>query len=252
MPHPARRIVPALLLACGLVAPAASAPAASDLTPAERARIEAVVRDYLMNNPEVMIESLRAYETARREQAERAGAAALAVHRTALEDGSDAPVVGNAQGDVTIVEFFDYQCGYCKRVLPTLQEVLKTDKNVRLVLREFPILGPDSVTASKAALAVWKLAPEKYLAYHVQLMQSRGGLTEERLVKLAEGLGVDGAKLRATMADEAVAALLRRNLDLGRKIDLSGTPAFVIGGRLVPGAIDADDFREMIVAAREK
>jgi protein-disulfide isomerase len=219
-------------------------------TAEERARVETIVRDYLMRNPELILESLRSYEAQQRAQTEREGNEALAALQGDLESGQDAPVAGNADGDVTIVEFFDYQCGYCKRVLPDLQKVMETDAEVRVVLREFPILGPASVMASRAALAVWKLAPDQYLDFHVALMNMRGQLTEERVMAAIEERGLDPEAVREAMTSEAVENAIRQNLQLGRAINVRGTPAFVIGGELVPGAIDLATFREKLAAAR--
>jgi protein-disulfide isomerase len=238
----------AAALICALPA-AAAEPLAGPKAP-DRAEIEKIVRDYIVANPEVILESLRAYEFARRQESEKEAQAALVSNREQLERNPAAPVAGNVNGDVTVVEFFDYQCGYCKRVIPTIQELLKTDPKVRYVFKEFPILGPESVVAAKAALAVWSIAPEKYLPFHVALMQSRGGLSEERIFEVGKSVGVDDGRLRTAMADPKIEEQLRRNLELGRAINVNGTPAFVIGGRLVPGAIDLETMRQLVAAAR--
>lgn len=240
-----------LLVCCTVVAlvPLTKVPAAAEAQ-SERGAVEAIVHDYIMAHPDVIIDSLRAYEAARRAEEEKGATEALAANRQMIERDPAAPFAGNAEGDVTVVEFFDYQCGYCKRAFPVVQEILKTDAKVRYVFKEFPILGPESVTAAKAALAVWTIAKDKYLAFHSSLMQLRGGLSEERIMEAAKGVGVDAGRLRTAMAEPAIEDTLRGNLELGRKINVNGTPAFIIGGRLVPGAMDLEHMRKEIAAAR--
>jgi protein-disulfide isomerase len=252
LPNPAlpeRIRVIGLATAVAILAPATAGRAASDAGP-DRAAIEMIVREYILAHPDVILDSLRAYEAARRAEEEKGAAAALAASREAIERDPAAPVAGNPNGNVTVVEFFDYQCGYCKRVLPVMQELLKTDPNVRFVFKEFPILGPESVTAARAALAVWATARDKYVPFHTALMQSRGGLSEERIMETAKGVGLDVAKLRSAMAEPAIEETLQRNLEVGRAINVNGTPAFLIGGRLVPGALDLETMRRQIAQAR--
>lgn len=246
---PARLRVIRLATAVAILAPATAARAAGDTAP-DRAAIETIVREYILAHPDVILDSLRAYEAARRAEEEKGAAAALAASRDAIERDPAAPVAGNPNGNVTVVEFFDYQCGFCKRVLPVMQELLKTDLNVRYVFKEYPILGPESVTAAKAAIAVWQTAQDKYLAFHSALMQSRGGLSEEKILETAKGVGLDVGKLRTAMAEPAIEERIQRNLEIGRTINVNGTPAFLIGGRLVPGALDLETMRRQIAQAR--
>ncbi len=224
--------------------------AAKALSDEQRRDVETLIREYLLKNPEVILESVRAYQEKREVQAEQGARAALVANRGQLNDDAMAPQAGNPKGDVTIVEFFDYNCGYCKRMIPALQEILATDKQVRYVFKEYPILRPDSETAARAALAVWKLAPDKYLPFHVALMGGRGELSEERIFKAAEPLGIDRAKLKATMDDPAISEALRRNHQLGQILNINGTPAFIVGDQMQPGAVDVATLREMIAKAR--
>lgn len=223
---------------------------AADLSAEQRAQIESIVRQYLIQNPETIVEALQAYEERQSAVSEQASAAAIVQARQDLERDPDAPVAGNPKGNTTVVEFFDYRCGYCKRMVPTIRSLLKDDGDVRYVFRELPILGPESVTAAKAALAVAKITPEKYFPYHVALMENRGALSEARVFELAEAQGIEPARLRTAMGDPAIAAHLQRTAELARKINISGTPAFIVGGRLVPGAVDLDSLKELIKAAR--
>lgn len=223
---------------------------AQDVSEAERHKIEKIVREYLVANPEVIVDALRAYEGKRQAKAEEAAQAAIGTHRAALENDPTSPTVGNAKGDVTIVEFFDYRCGYCKKVLPTVQEVLKSDPNVRTVFKELPILGPDSQRAALAGQAVWNIAPDKYMAFHIALMQTRGAIDDAQIAKVAKEVGVDPEKLRTEMAAPAVQAKLESNLALAEKLNINGTPAFIVGDKLMPGAVDRDTLKQAIADAR--
>lgn len=225
-------------------------PAADALSGDQRRQVEEMIHDYLLKNPEVILESVRSYQMKREAQADENARAALVANRGQLGGDATAPQAGNPKGDVTIVEFFDYNCGYCKRMVPVIQEILATDKQVRYVFKEYPILRPDSETGAKAALAVWKLAPDKYLPFHMALMSGRGELSEERIFKTAESVGVDRTKLQAAMNDPAIRETLQRNRQLGQILNINGTPAFIVGDQMQPGAIDVAALREMIANAR--
>jgi protein-disulfide isomerase len=228
----------------------AADPAPTSLTGEQQKAVEALIRTYILENPEVLIDSLQAYQARQKEAAEKESAANIAAFRKQLENNPHAPLAGNPKGDVTVVEFFDYRCGYCKQVFPAIQELLKTDGGVRYVFKEYPVLGPDSVVASRAAMAVWKMNPSQYLPFHSALMSSRGQLSEARIFEIATGLGIDGTKLKAAMADPQVDEALKTNFELGQAIGVQGTPAFIIGGKLAPGAISLEQMRQMIKEAR--
>ena len=249
-PHRGSMLRAGMLALTVLALPAIPAPAAEPFSEAQQNQIQDLVRDYILSNPEILIESLRGYEEKQRQSAEKDAHEAIATNREALERDPTSPVAGNPAGSVTVVEFFDYHCGYCKKVLPSMQELIETDKNVRVVFKEFPILGPDSVVASQAALAVWKMQPDKYLPFHVALMETRGDLGQARVMEIAKKVGIDPDKLKAAMADPAIKATIERNVQLARALQVNGTPAFVIGNQLVPGAIDIDTLRETVKGAR--
>jgi protein-disulfide isomerase len=147
-----------------------------------------------------------------------------------------------------MVEFFDYQCGYCKRMFEPLMHEIEQDGKVKLIMKEFPILGPMSVVASKAALAARKQG--KYQEMHFGLMGFRGQLTEEAIYAVAEDVGLDVDRLKTDMESDDIAAMLRANYDLSEALDIRGTPAFVIGNELIPGAISDDALKGMIAKAR--
>lgn len=240
----------AILLGTLLTSTAGITRAAGPHSDEQRETVEKIVREYILKNPEIIVESLRGYEEKQRQASEKEAREAIATSRDALEEDRTSPVAGNPQGDVTLIQFFDYRCGYCKKVVPSIQELLNTDKNIRLVFKEFPILGPDSVTASRAALAAWKIAPDKYFSFHLALMETRGEMNEARVLETAKKVGIDVDKLKTVMTDPSIKSAIERNIDLARTLQINGTPAFIIGGQLVPGAVDLATLREMVATAR--
>ena len=219
------------------------------LSPERKAEIEALVRDYILQHPEVILESVAIMQA--REDAEKNAAAkqALVDRREALERDPGDPVLGNPNGDVTIVEFFDYQCGYCKTMMTPLMELVKEDGNVRLVLKEFPILGPASETAALASLAADRQG--KYEAFHTGLLGLRGRLTAEAIFQVALEVGLDVDKLKADMQDPALQDQVRKSFDLAKALSIQGTPAFTIGTHVVPGAISKEQLAELVAEARK-
>lgn len=260
MKHPLALAAAVGLLAGPLVlatpAPAAepvkaTADVGSVLNEGQSRAVEALVRQFILDHPEVIIESMQNYQIRQQLAEQEAATAALATHRDEIKNDSSAPVVGNPKGDVTVVEFFDYRCAYCKRVLLSVRELLESDKNVRYVFKELPILGPDSVVASRAALAAWSIAPEKYFAFHGALMEARGNLGEEQVLEIAEKAGLDRKKVKDGMASPEAQKTIERNLELAQKLRIQGTPAFVVGETLVPGAVDLDQLKDLVATARK-
>ena len=184
-----------------VVAPALAAPpavAADTFSAEQRQAIEAIVRDYLIKNPDVMLEVLEAAKEKISNDAQAQRAAALAERRQEIFEDPNAPVVGNPQGDVTLVEFFDYRCPYCKQVAPAIEALLGEDKKLRIVYKEFPVLGPESVTAARAALAARKQG--KYEALHRALMEMKGQINEAAIFNAAKSAGIDVERLKRDMA----------------------------------------------------
>ena len=246
-----RPVISAVVLAALFFAGGASAADHGTMPPAEKAAIEDIVREYLKNNPEILIEAIQALrakqEAARRQQAR----AALTAHTNKLRNDPASPVGGNPDGDVTVVEFFDYRCGFCKRVFPAIMTLLGEDPNIRYVLKEFPILGPESEFASRAALGIWFENRDKYMPFHRTLMAMKGDLTEARVLKEAEKFGIDIERLRTAMVSPQVTSALQSNYALAKALGINGTPAFVIGDELVPGALDLAALKRLIVDARK-
>lgn len=227
------------------------AAAAGELSEAQKKQVEDMIENYILDHPEVLIDSLQKYDQLQRQNAEKDAQQAITANRDQLERDPASPVAGNPKGDVTIVEFFDYRCGYCKRVLPAIQELLKTDTKVRYVFKDFPILGPESVTAAEIAVAVWKVAPDKYFAVHTALMEARGDLSEARILDIVKKAGVDPEAVKAVRQSPMVKEQLARNMELAKQLQISGTPAFIIGGHLVPGAVDLDALRQLVSKVRQ-
>lgn len=245
-----RRLAAAAFIAALPAFAAPPAVAADALTPAQQDAVRELVHQYLLDNPEVLIEALQAYQARADAESQKRQQAALDSSQAELEGDPSSPVVG-ADGDVTIVEFMDYRCGYCKQVFPALSALLKSDGNIRYVVKEFPILGPDSVIASRAALAVWRLTPERYFDYHSALMTSRGAFDEKRVLDIATDVGLDAKAIAAEMKNPEIKATIAKNEDLARALGIRGTPAFVIGGQLIPGAVDAATLAHLVAVARK-
>ena len=231
----------------------------TDLTAAEKpfsaakiSEIEKLVHDYIMTNPQVILDAVRAHQVAEEANAEAERQRQLVSMRDQLENAPTSPVSGNLNGDVTIVEFFDYRCGYCKRVHDTVIDTVKDDGNVRLVYKEFPILGPESIAASRAALGVFFNSKEKYVPFNDALMRSRGNLNEARVLEIAESIGFDPELVKKNMEDPRVNDELANTMALAEALNIRGTPAFVVNQTLVPGAVDAATFEGLIKSAREK
>ena len=247
-----RRVVVAavLTLAIGALFPGWARAEHNNAAPPEQTAIEKTIHQYLLDHPDVVLEVLNILRT-RQQAAEAEGARAkLAAHRDELVSDPSSPVTGNPDGDVTLVEFFDYHCAYCKSVRGSVMTVLDEDPGLRVVFKEFPILGPDSVAAARAALASRNQDPDKYVEFHNALMSTRGRLTQPRIIEIARDVGFDVERLEADMALPEVAQTIARNLALARALGITGTPTFVIGDRLIPGAVDLDSLKRLIAQAR--
>jgi len=223
---------------------------AAEFTPEQRQAIEAIIRDYLQKNPEALLDALQAAEDKMKGEAHDKASAALAARRHEVFDDPDAPVAGNPRGDASLVEFFDYRCPYCKQVEPSLEALLAADRQLRFVYKEFPVLGPESVTAARAALAARK--QDKYDAMHRSLMALKGQIDDAAIFRAAGSVGVDVERLKRDMAAPEIDRMLKANASLASALDIRGTPGFVIGNEIVPGAISLDDLKHLIDAARGK
>lgn len=239
-----------LVLAFLALVCAAPAPAPAQ-TPSREA-IEEIVRELIRREPEIVLEALEAIDKRREAAQAQQARRALAERRRELENDPDAPVAGNPRGTVVVVEFFDYRCPYCKRMHEPMRQMLAADRDVRVVRRDLPILGPASIVASRAALASRAQGARLYEAFHDALMTARGNPDEAGVFRIAREAGLDVDRLRRDMDDPRVASLLRRNADLAQALGLTGTPGYAIGEALVPGAVDLATLRSLVAEARTR
>jgi protein-disulfide isomerase len=246
-PHPSGKVplmrATAILLATVSVLLSRAPALAEDATDA---RIKALVAETLRENPELILEALQALEARQAEAQAAAAKAVLDAERATLERDPNAPVLGNAEGDATIVEFFDYNCPYCKRAMPEVDALLAGDGKVRLALREWPILGEGSVFAARAALASRKQG--KYVEMHTALMGMRGKVEADTVMRVAGEIGLDVGKLAADMKSPEVEEHIATSMRLAQALGFNGTPSFVVGDTLIPGFVERTRLAEAVAA----
>jgi protein-disulfide isomerase len=241
----------AALLGALAIAPAAMAQGPS-FNEQQKQAIGEIVKDYLLKNPEVLTEVIAELEKRQADAQQVAQAGAVKETKQSLLNASHSYVVGNPSGDITLVEFFDYNCGYCKKALSDVQTLMKSDPKLRVVLKDFPVLGPDSVEASRVALAVKnQLQGQKLLDYHVKVLESRGRVNGERAMAVAKDMGVDMARLQKDIESPEVRSALQENMTLGDKLSLTGTPAFIVGETIIPGAVGLDPLKQLVDNVRQ-
>ena len=240
-----------LLAAGGLALALCVSPAAAEeFTPAQKAAIGDIVRAYLMDNPEVIVEAQQALEVRNRQAAEQNRLDMLAANHDAIFASPHQAVLGNPDAKIALVEFFDYNCGYCKKALADTRAILDKDADVKIILKEFPILSEGSVQAAKVAAAVNLIDPKAYSAFHFDLMGGRGQADGERALASAAKAGLDVEKVKAMSATPEAAEMITHAYDLARKLDINGTPAYVIGDEVVFGAVGFDELNSKIEAMR--
>jgi len=236
-------------MALALAGAPVAAPAQS-FTDTQRSDIETIVKNYLIAHPEVLEEAMN-------ELSKRQAAADAQKHEESISKNADAifnsprgVVLGNKDGDVTFVEFFDYNCGYCKRAMADMLDLLKNDSKLKVVLKEFPVLSEGSVEAAKVAVAARMQDPKKYLDFHQKLLGGRGPADKARAMAAAKDAGYDTAKIEKDLASPEVKATIEENFKLAEDMGLNGTPSYVIGKQIVVGAVGLDGLKEKIGIAR--
>lgn len=227
----------ALLFAAGVIPPVR-----------DNADLESQLRAYLLANPEVIVQSVNGMEARRQAAAENELTAVITQRRDEIFNDPNSPVGANPNGDATLVEFFDYNCPYCRRATPMLDSLEREDKGLRLVFKEYPILGPGSVFAARAALASQKQG--KYLVFHKAMMAYHGRITETSSLEVAAAVGIDVERLKKDMQDPVIDEAIRRNLELAQMLRIAGTPSFVVGKEIVRGLTDAGAMKRLIASAR--
>jgi protein-disulfide isomerase len=240
------KIIRLALIACLL---SAVPTLAAEFNPAQKNELNAIIHDYLLKNPEVVREALQELERRQTEAEDNARKSAIAAKAPTIFHQAGDLVGGNPNGKITMVEFFDYNCGYCRKAFPDVMRMLEEDKDLRLVMKEFPILGPGSTYAARAALASRKQG--KYWEYHLALMRYEGHIDEASADAVAQSVGLDVARLKADMASDDITSVIKRNMSLADALNIQGTPAFVVDERIIPGAIGYDGLAAAVKEVRD-
>lgn len=239
-----------LALAAFFVFPVLAVAHADDaLTPQQKSAVDQAIHDYLMSHPEVVLDALKsAQQKSEQEAAANTRRLIGQMHQELVSNPNDL-VQGDPKGTVTIVEFFDYRCPYCKEIEPTLDALLHDDPKLRIVYKEFPVLGEPSVFAAHVALAARRQG--KYAEFHHAMMAMKGTIDDDVVRKVAASVGLDLAKVKADMGAADIKRIIQSNYDAAAALNIQGTPALIIGDTLIPGAVDIDQLRDDIAAARK-
>ncbi|MFV0474542.1 MAG: DsbA family protein [Pikeienuella sp.] len=243
-----RRLITAALFTAAAALPAPAA----EFTPEQKAEIDQMIRAYILDNPEVLVEALQVLEERQQQQTETQDRDRIAANAETLLNDGFSHVRGAPDGDVTIVEFFDYRCPFCHKAHEAVKALMAADPKVRVVYKEFPILGPESAYASRAAMAALKQGADLYESFSDAMMENKGQLDEKTVLRLAGEAGLDMAALTADMDDPTIAANIRQTYALAREMDINGTPGFIIGDQIVRGFLTYEQLRDMIDAVREQ
>ncbi len=220
---------------------------AADFSPEQKETIRALIKDYLISNPEIIQEAMNELEKRQTENEKAAQAKAVTELMPALSQSARATVIGNTKGDVTLVEFFDYNCGYCKTALNDLVKLVRDDSKLRVVIRDFPVLGPESVEAALVAVAArQQFSGAKYLEFHQKLLESKGRIGKDRALSVAKDLGADLAKLNKDMDSTDTKSLLSETMTIADALRLQGTPAYVVGNEVVFGAVGYEALKSAV------
>jgi protein-disulfide isomerase len=243
------RLLPLAILVVALIA-APPLRADSALSSAQTRQVDAQIHDYIIAHPEVIMDSLQAAHDKADAARHADGESALGKHRNALLHDPMSPVMGNPDGDVTLVEFFDYRCPYCKSSAPIIADLIKSDPRLRVVMKEFPVLGPESTYASRVALVAARHG--KYAAFHDIVLGFKGTLDNAETLELAGQIGLDPDRTKTEAEDPKLDAIIQANLDLAHTLAIDGTPTFVIGKFIIPGVASIDDLKLAVATARGK
>jgi protein-disulfide isomerase len=235
-----------------VVALPAAAPAQS-FSPDQRQEIEGIVKSYLLAHPELLQEVINALDKQQKEAAAEKARTSIKSNNATLFSSPHQVVLGNPHGNVTMVEFFDYNCGYCKHALPDMMKLLQNDPNLRFVLKEFPVLGEGSVEAAHVAVAARMQDPTgaKYIEFHQKLLGGRGAADKVRALAVAKEVGFDMGRLMKDMDSDEVKTTIAEDIKLADAIGVDGTPSYVVGDELVVGAVGFDELQKKIAALRK-
>lgn len=229
-----------------------TAPAHAEMSDADREAFRAEVKTYLLENPEVLVEAMNVLQDRQDQAAAAQDKDLLVTYNDALNADGYSWVGGNPEGDITVIEFMDYRCGYCRKAYAEVEELIKSDGNIRFILKEYPILGEDSIASSRFAIAVQQLhGPDAYKKAHDALITLRGSPDAETLGRLATDLGLDPKPVLDRMNSDEVTAVIAQNQDLGQKMAITGTPTFVIDQTLLRGYVPLADMQKIVADERQ-
>jgi protein-disulfide isomerase len=240
----------------GASAPAsvpASTPFAQTFTTDQRHEIEGIIKDYLVQHPQVLQDAMDALDKQQKQADADKARVTIKDNNATIFNSSHQVVLGNPQGNVTMVEFFDYNCAFCKRALPDMMSLLQSDPNLRFVLKEFPVLGPGSVEAAHVAVAARMQDPtgKKYIEFHQKLLGGRGEVDKARALAVAKEVGFDMARIEKDMDSDEVKQTIDENMKLADALGVNGTPSYVVGNEVVVGAVGLDELKDKIKAERK-
>jgi protein-disulfide isomerase len=224
--------------------------AAAEFSTPQRGAIEKIVHDYLIAHPEVLQEAMSELEKRQAVADNEKHQAAVKENAKELFSSPNQVTLGNPKGNVTFVEFFDYNCGYCKHAMGDMLTLLKDDPKLKIVLKEFPVLGPGSVEAAQVAVAVRMQAPDKYLEFHQKLLGGRGHADKAQALAVAQEIGLDMTRLEKDMASPEVKTTLTENFKLAETLGMNGTPSYVVGDNVIVGAVGLDALKAQVNTAR--
>lgn len=219
----------------------------SDMSSDERAAFRAEVRAYLLDNPEVLMEAVDVYNQRQQAVQEESEQQLIAAHADEIYNAEADLVLGNPEGSLTFVEFLDYRCGYCKKAYPDVKNLLEEDGDIRLIIKEYPILGEESVLASRFAIAAkFVEGTEAYADIHNALMEARGSLTQSALNRIASDLGLNAEAIEAAMGSDEVNAVLAANQQIGAILQITGTPTFIMDDQMVRGYVPYEGMLQIV------
>jgi protein-disulfide isomerase len=240
VPRIAAPLAAAMLLAAPVAAPAQT------FSPDQRQQIESIIKDYLIAHPDVVQEVLAAVDKHQKDAEAQQQRATIKANNATLFHSPHQVVLGNPHGKIEVVEFFDYNCAFCKHALPDMVKLLDTDHDLKFVLKEFPVLGEGSVEAARVAVAARMQDPSKYLQFHQKLLGGRGVADKARALAVAKEVGFDMARIQRDMASEEVNTTIAEDMKLADALGVNGTPSYVVGDQLVVGAVGFDELKKKI------
>ena len=224
---------------------------APPLTLRQSDQVKRIIKQYLQENPEIIIDSVQKLRERQKDIANGQILQNLTTYKELILNDPTSPVAGNPKGDVTVVEFFDYSCGYCKRIFPDLKKLINDDKNIRFVFKELPILSRQSELAARAALAAWRQDKAKYMQIHSEFMNIKGRFSKTRILRIAKNKGLNISELTRDMGSLTLDKTIKGNRELANKLNITGTPGFIIGNNIIPGAVKLETLKSIIADVRK-